>query len=191
MRVARWATWGAAAGSGAVAAAPLGYRIGVAPLGPAFLLLAGGLLVIAVSLGVLGARMARGAGLRGSGRQRRLRCGGRGRRLPGGDAHLGVGCAADPRHHDRHREPAGVRGGGRAQHAGAYRLRGPGSRRAAAGRLSGPSSGGTVGCAGRRVPPGPGRRAADGLGAPGDRSGHLPDRGPRTARSGSASRTTS
>ena len=64
MRVARWATWGAAAGSAAVAAAPLGYRIGVAPLGPAFLLLAGGLLVIAVSLGVLGARLARGAGLR-------------------------------------------------------------------------------------------------------------------------------
>lgn len=64
MRVARWATWGVAAGSGAVVAAPLGYRIGVAPLGPAFLLLAGGLLVIALSLGVLGARLARGAGLR-------------------------------------------------------------------------------------------------------------------------------
>ena len=63
MKVARWATWGAAAGSAAVVAAPLGYRIGVAPLGPAFLLLAGGLLVIAVSVGVLGARMARRMGL--------------------------------------------------------------------------------------------------------------------------------
>ena len=63
MRMARWATWGAAAGSAAVAAAPFGYRIGVAPLGPAFLLLAGGLLVIAASAGVLGARMARGKGV--------------------------------------------------------------------------------------------------------------------------------
>ena len=63
MKVARWATWGAAAGSAAVVAAPLGYRIGVAPLGLAFLLLAGGLLVIAVSVGVLGARMARRMGL--------------------------------------------------------------------------------------------------------------------------------
>ena len=62
MKVARWATWGAAAGSAAVVVAPLGYRIGVAPLGPAFLLLAGGLLVIAVSVGVLGARMARRMG---------------------------------------------------------------------------------------------------------------------------------
>ena len=63
MRVARWATWGAAAGSAAVLSAPLGYRIGVAPLGLAFLLLAGGLLVISVSVGVLGARVARGTGL--------------------------------------------------------------------------------------------------------------------------------
>ena len=64
MRVARWATWGAAAGTVAVLAAPLGYRIGVAPLGLAFLLLAGGVLLIAVSAGVLGARMARGTGPR-------------------------------------------------------------------------------------------------------------------------------
>jgi uncharacterized protein (DUF1499 family) len=62
--VARWATWGAAAGSAAVIAAPLGYRIGAAPLGLAFLLLAGGVLLIAVSAGVLGARMARGTGPR-------------------------------------------------------------------------------------------------------------------------------
>ena len=65
MRVARWATSGAAAGTVAVIAAPLGYRIGVAPLGPAFLLLAGGVLLIAVSMGVLGARMARGTGPKG------------------------------------------------------------------------------------------------------------------------------
>lgn len=63
MRLARWATWGAVAGAVAVIAAPLGYRIG-APLGPAFLLLAGGVLLIAVSAGVLGARMARGTGPR-------------------------------------------------------------------------------------------------------------------------------
>ena len=65
MRVARWATSGAAAGTVAVIVAPLGYRIGVAPLGPAFLLLAGGVLLIAVSMGVLGARMARGTGPKG------------------------------------------------------------------------------------------------------------------------------
>ncbi|MYN66548.1 MAG: DUF1499 domain-containing protein [Acidobacteria bacterium] len=65
MRVARWATWGAAAGTVAVIAAPLGYRIGIAPLGPAFLLLAGGVLLIAVSAGVLGARMARETGPKG------------------------------------------------------------------------------------------------------------------------------
>ena len=65
MSVTRWATWGAAAGSAAVAAAPFAYRIGIAPLGPAFGLLVGGLLVIAASVGVLGARMARGAGLAG------------------------------------------------------------------------------------------------------------------------------
>lgn len=63
--VARWAWWGAAAGGAAVAAAPLGYRIGVVPLGGAFLLLAGGLLVIAAGVGVLGARLARGRGLNG------------------------------------------------------------------------------------------------------------------------------
>ncbi|MCY4633819.1 MAG: DUF1499 domain-containing protein [Acidobacteria bacterium] len=64
MRVTRWATRGAAAGTVAVLAAPLGYRIGIAPLGLAFLLLAGGVLLIAVSAGVLGARMARGTGPR-------------------------------------------------------------------------------------------------------------------------------
>lgn len=64
MRVTRWAMWGAAAGSAAVVAAPLGYRIGIAPLGLAFLLLAGGVLLIAVSVGILGARMARGTGPR-------------------------------------------------------------------------------------------------------------------------------
>ena len=63
MRVARWAAWGAAAGSAAVVAAPLGYRVGIAPLGLAFLLLAGGVLLIAVSVGVLGARIARGTRL--------------------------------------------------------------------------------------------------------------------------------
>ena len=63
MKVARWATWGAAAGSAAVAAAPLGHRIGIAPLGPAFLLLAAGVLLIAVSVGVLGARIVGGRGL--------------------------------------------------------------------------------------------------------------------------------
>lgn len=63
MKVAHWAAWGAAAGSAAVVAAPFGYRIGIAPLGLAFLLLAGGLLVIAVSVGVLAARMVRGPGL--------------------------------------------------------------------------------------------------------------------------------
>ena len=62
--MAGWATWGAAAGSAAVVAAPLGYRIGIAPLGLAFLLLAGGVLLIAVSAGILGARMARGTGPR-------------------------------------------------------------------------------------------------------------------------------
>ncbi len=64
MRVTRWATRGAAAGTVAVLAAPLGYRIGIAPLGLAFLLLAGGVLLIAVSVGILGARMARGTGPR-------------------------------------------------------------------------------------------------------------------------------
>ena len=63
MRVARWAMWGAAAGSAAIVFAPFGYRIGIASLGPAFLLLVGGLLLVALSAGVLGARIARGAGL--------------------------------------------------------------------------------------------------------------------------------
>ena len=63
MRRARWAPWGAAAGAAAVAAAPLGYRMG-APLGPAFLLLAGGLLAAAVSGLLLVLRMVRGTGLR-------------------------------------------------------------------------------------------------------------------------------
>ena len=63
MRVTRWAPWGAAAGSAAVAAAPLAYRIGIAPLGLAFLLLAGGFLVIAASGLVLALRIVRGSGL--------------------------------------------------------------------------------------------------------------------------------
>ena len=63
MRVVRWATWGAAAGSAAVVAAPFAYRIGIAPLGLAFLLLAGGVLLVAVSVGVLGARIVGGRGL--------------------------------------------------------------------------------------------------------------------------------
>ena len=63
MRRTRWAPWGAAAGAAAVAAAPLGYRLG-APLGPVFLLLAGGLLVAAVSGLLLVLRMVRGTGLR-------------------------------------------------------------------------------------------------------------------------------
>lgn len=54
---------GAAAGSVAVVLAPLVYRFG-APLGPAFLLLAGGLLVAAVSGLLLVLRMVRGTGLR-------------------------------------------------------------------------------------------------------------------------------
>ena len=63
MRRTRWAPWGAAAGAAAVAAAPLGYRLG-APLGPVFLLLAGGLLAAAVSGLLLVLRMVRGTGLR-------------------------------------------------------------------------------------------------------------------------------
>ena len=63
LRVTRWAPWGAAAGAAAVALAPLGYRIGIAPLGLAFLLLAGGLLVLAASAVVLGVRMVRGPAL--------------------------------------------------------------------------------------------------------------------------------
>ena len=63
MRLAHWAPRGAAAGSAAVVLAPLGYRIG-APLGLAFLLLAGGFLVAVVSGLLLVLRMARGTGLR-------------------------------------------------------------------------------------------------------------------------------
>ena len=63
MKVTSWAARVAAAGSAAVVLAPLGYRVG-APLGLAFLLLAGGLLVAAVSGLVLVLRMARRTGLR-------------------------------------------------------------------------------------------------------------------------------
>ena len=63
MRVTSWAARVAAAGSAAVVLAPLGYRVG-APLGLAFLLLAGGLLVAAVSGLALVLRMARRTGLR-------------------------------------------------------------------------------------------------------------------------------
>ena len=48
MTAARIGTWGAIAGSAAVVIAPLGYRIGVAPLGLAFALLALGFLVLVV-----------------------------------------------------------------------------------------------------------------------------------------------
>ena len=48
MTAARIGTWGALAGSAAVVIAPLGYRIGVAPLGLAFALLALGFLVLVV-----------------------------------------------------------------------------------------------------------------------------------------------
>lgn len=48
MTAARIGTWGALAGSVAVVVAPLGYRIGVAPLGLAFALLALGFLTLAV-----------------------------------------------------------------------------------------------------------------------------------------------
>ena len=63
MRVTRRAPWAAAAGGAAVAAAPLGYRLGLVPLGPALLLLAAGLLVVAASAVALGVRLARGTGL--------------------------------------------------------------------------------------------------------------------------------
>ena len=63
MRLTRWAPWGAAAGAAIVAAAPLGYRIGLVPLGPALLSRAAGLLVAAVSAVVLGVRILRGTGL--------------------------------------------------------------------------------------------------------------------------------
>ncbi len=57
-----WAARVAAAGSAAVVLAPFGYRLG-APLGPAFLLLAGGLVLAAVGGLFLVLRMARGTGL--------------------------------------------------------------------------------------------------------------------------------
>ena len=57
-----WAARGAAAGSAAVVLAPLLYRIG-APLGLAFLLLAGGFLAAAVSGLLLVLRMVRRTGL--------------------------------------------------------------------------------------------------------------------------------
>ena len=58
----RAATWGAAAGSAAVIVAPLGYRIGIAPLGAAFLLLAAGMLVLAAGGLVLAVRLVRRTG---------------------------------------------------------------------------------------------------------------------------------
>ena len=58
-----WAARVAAAGSAAVVLAPLGYRVG-APLGLAFLLLAGGFLAAAVSSLLLVLRMVRRTGLR-------------------------------------------------------------------------------------------------------------------------------
>lgn len=67
VRAARGARWGAAAGSAAVVAAPLGYRIGIAPLGPAFLLLAAGFLAVAACGLVLVFRLVRAAGLRDRG----------------------------------------------------------------------------------------------------------------------------
>ncbi len=63
MKMNSWAARGAAAGSAAVVLAPLGYRIG-APLGLAFLLLAGGFLVAAVSGLLLVLRMVRKTGRR-------------------------------------------------------------------------------------------------------------------------------
>ena len=63
MRVTSWAARVAAAGSAAIVLAPLGYRVG-APLGLAFLLLAGGFLAAAVSGLLLVLRMVRRTGLR-------------------------------------------------------------------------------------------------------------------------------
>ncbi len=62
MRVTSWAARVAAAGSAAIVLAPLGYRVG-APLGLAFLLLAGGFLAAAVSGLLLVLRMVRRTGL--------------------------------------------------------------------------------------------------------------------------------
>ena len=64
MKTLRWTRWGVAAGGAAVVAAPLGYRIGLAPLGAAFLLLAGGFLAVAVCGLVLAFRMVRASGRR-------------------------------------------------------------------------------------------------------------------------------
>ena len=61
--VTRSAPWSAAAGSAAVAVAPLGYRLGIAPLEVALPLLAGGFLVLVVSAIVLVVRMGRGSGV--------------------------------------------------------------------------------------------------------------------------------
>ena len=63
MRMTSWAARVAAAGSAAVVLAPLGYRVG-APLGLAFLLLAGGFLAAAVGGLLLVLRMVRRTGLR-------------------------------------------------------------------------------------------------------------------------------
>jgi len=63
MKMKSWAARGAAAGSAAVVLAPLVYRVG-APLGLAFLLLAGGFLAAAVSGLLLVLRMVRRTGLR-------------------------------------------------------------------------------------------------------------------------------
>ena len=63
MKMKSWAVRGAAAGSAAVVLAPLVYRLG-APLGLAFLLLAGGFLVAAVCGLLLVLRMVRRTGLR-------------------------------------------------------------------------------------------------------------------------------
>ena len=63
MRVTSWAARVAAAGSAAIVLAPLGYRVG-APLGLAFLLLAGGFLAAAVGGLLLALRMLRKTGLR-------------------------------------------------------------------------------------------------------------------------------
>ncbi len=63
MKLKSWVAWGAAAGSAAVVLAPLAYRVG-APLGLAFLLLAGGFLAAAVCGLLLVLRMVRRTGLR-------------------------------------------------------------------------------------------------------------------------------
>ena len=62
MKMKSWAARVVATGSAAVVLAPLAYRVG-APLGPAFLLLAGGFLAAAVSGLLLVLRMVRRTGL--------------------------------------------------------------------------------------------------------------------------------